>query len=109
MTSTDTTQTKGNTMSTTTAPPSPFVLKLIEKIGMPADKARFCAVSTIRGTHVHRANCSDLKKFDHIIGFGATPEEAAIDSFSDFVPDEMTEDQAINECIFNPCSSDGKG
>jgi hypothetical protein len=107
-------------MSTTTAPPSPFIAKMIERIGMTTDEARFLAVSTNNGTHVHRANCSDLKKYDHIIGFGSTPEGAAIDSYSDFIMngdcdemiepgDEMTEADAISQCRFNPCSSDGKG
>jgi hypothetical protein len=61
------------------------------------------------GTRIHRANCTDIKKRDQIIGVGSTPEGAAISSYADFIGDgEMTEDEACLQCIFNPCTTDGK-
>ena len=56
----------------------------------------------------HRANCADIRKNDRVIGRGATCDAAVLDSWSDFLPHEMSETEAIDATPRNGCTTDGK-
>ena len=71
---------------------------------------RFVTVSGRQGDpEVHRANCNDLPRNRfRATGQGNTPEDAAVDNWSDFVESgEMTEAEASACCRFLPCCFDG--
>ena len=73
----------------------------------PWDGAKFVVTDDGRDApRVHRAGCADIvRKDERIIGWGDTPEAAAIEAHEDFINEgSMTADQALSSCHIIGCA-----
>ncbi|GAA4626929.1 hypothetical protein GCM10023196_037170 [Actinoallomurus vinaceus] len=77
---------------------------------LPAATEFQATLSYSGGFRVHRAGCpgaNDLRHSQHghpLDVSGTTPEDIAADLYSDFIPGEMTRDEALDHVTFLPCT-----